>query len=219
MRRRHFGNVRKLPSGRWQATYRHEGRRHAAPRTFLAKTEAFKWLSSTETDINRGTWVDPAGGRMTFGELATRWLDANPAKRPNERATDDLIIRVHLEPLASRKVRAITQPDVQGLVNTWTLQAAPRSVRRWYGTLHAIFAYAVASDWLGRSPCRNIHLPPVTSTRRARLTAEQIDAIAEAMDPRYRPMVWLGAILGWRWEEVAGLRIGALDLLARETSR
>jgi hypothetical protein len=26
-------------------------------------------------------------------------------------------------------------------------------------------------------------------------------------------MVWLGAVLGWRWEGVSGLRVGAVDLL------
>ena len=29
-RRRHFGNVSKLPSGRWQANYWHQGIRHVA---------------------------------------------------------------------------------------------------------------------------------------------------------------------------------------------
>ena len=32
-RRRHFGNVRKLPSGRWQASYWHQGLRHLAAGT------------------------------------------------------------------------------------------------------------------------------------------------------------------------------------------
>ena len=29
--RRHFGNVRRLPSGRYQASYWHDGQRHTAP--------------------------------------------------------------------------------------------------------------------------------------------------------------------------------------------
>jgi hypothetical protein len=35
-RRRHFGSVRKLPSGRWQASYWHQGIRHVAADTFPA---------------------------------------------------------------------------------------------------------------------------------------------------------------------------------------
>ena len=33
------------------------------------------------------------------------------------------------------------------------------------------------------------------------------------MDPRYQAMVWVGAVLGLRWAEVAGLTVGSLDLL------
>jgi integrase len=211
--RRHFGSIRKLPSGRYEASYWHGGERHRAPYTFAAKTEALAWLSSTETDIRRGAWVDPSGAQMTVGEVAARWLAANPTKRPNSRATDDVAIRIHLKPIASHKLGTVTQPDVQALVNGWALQSAPRSVRRWYSTLHAVFAYAVASDWLARSPCRGVHLLTVIATRRIKLTADQVAAIADATDDRYRAMVWLGVVLGWRWEEVAGLRVGSLDLL------
>jgi integrase len=170
-------------------------------------------LARVETDIGRGAWVDPAGGQITVGHLADRWLAANPAKRANSRATDELVVRVHLEPIVRRRIGSITPPDVQALVNSWTLQAAPRSVRRWYSTLRALFNYAIASEWLARSPCRMIHLPPVTATRRTTLTADQVARLAGATDKRYQAMIWIGAVLGWRWEEVAGLRVGALDLL------
>ena len=69
--------------------------------------------------------------------------------------------------------------------------------------------------WLAVSPRRNIKLPPVTSTRRRKLPGDEVEAIASAMDPRYSAVVWLGAVLGLGWSEVAGLLVGALDLLDR----
>jgi integrase len=45
------------------------------------------------------------------------------------------------------------------------------------------------------------------------LLADHVVAIAEAHPEEHAPTVWIGAVLGWRWEEVAGLRVGALDLL------
>jgi hypothetical protein len=71
-RRRHFGSVHKLPSGRWQASYWWNGARHLAPGTFPAKADALAWLSKTETEIRRGMWVDPAAGRMTVAESDDR---------------------------------------------------------------------------------------------------------------------------------------------------
>lgn len=42
--------------------------------------------------------------------------------------------------------------------------------------------------------------------------------LAEATVEPYRPMVWLGALVGLRFSEVAGLRVGRLDLLNRSLS-
>jgi hypothetical protein len=52
-RRNHFGSVRKLPSGRYQARYWHAGAEHSAPVTYLTKADALAWLASVETDIHR----------------------------------------------------------------------------------------------------------------------------------------------------------------------
>jgi integrase len=213
VRRRHFGSVRKLPSGRFQASYWHEGTRHRAPSTFATKADALAWLSATETDIGRGAWTDPRHGDLTLAEVARLWLHANPAKRPNTLAMDDIVVGVHLKPVGNRRIASITPPDVQTLVNTWSRVAAPRTVKRRYGVLAAIFNHAVEADWLARSPCRAIKLPSVGPTRRRLLSPADIAALAEATDERFRAMVWLGAVLGWRWEEVAGLRVGAVDLL------
>ena len=50
------------------------------------------------------------------------------------------------------------------------------------------------------------------------LTPDDVEALAAATAPEYRVMVWLGALLGLRFSEVAGLRVGALDLLDRSLS-
>ncbi len=65
MARRHFGLVRKRSSGRWPASYWHEGRLHAAPQTFATKSDARAYLSITEADIHRGAWFDPLAGRVS----------------------------------------------------------------------------------------------------------------------------------------------------------
>jgi integrase len=184
-------------------------------RTFETRKAAEAFEASEKTARNRGTWVDPRDGNRLFPDVADAWLAANPAKRANTWATDESTVSIHLAPALPGRIASYTQPDIQALVNKWVRPAAPRTVKPRYGVLQAIFAYAVDADWLGRSPCRDIKLPRVTSTRRTKLTADHVDAIASAMDPRYSAMVWVGAILGLRWSEVAGLRVGAFDLLAR----
>jgi integrase len=192
-----------------------DGRPYA--RTFRTRKEAEAFEARERADRSRGAWADPRGADRTLAEVAQHWLAANPSKKPTSLAIDELTVRVHLaSAIGSRRLGSVTQPDIQGLVNSWCGAAAPRTVRRRYGVLRAIFAYAVQADWLGRTPCRGIKLPAVTGTRRCLLSPDDVAKLVQATVVEYRPMVWLGAALGLRWSEVAGLRVGAIDLLQRK---
>ena len=69
---RSFGNIRQLPSGRFQARYWHLGKQIAADVTFTTKTDAGAWLAAIETDIRRGDHASPASVRVCFGDYALR---------------------------------------------------------------------------------------------------------------------------------------------------
>jgi hypothetical protein len=75
--RRHFGSVRKRPSGRWQATCWHEGSSHSAG-TFASKADALAYLSSMESDMRRGAWIDPRSGKIVFKNYSREWLERRP---------------------------------------------------------------------------------------------------------------------------------------------
>jgi hypothetical protein len=69
---RGFGNVRELPSKRYQASYWHEGVRHKAPRTFRTQTDARDWLTSEKAKLLRGDWSDPGAGSLRFDALSVQ---------------------------------------------------------------------------------------------------------------------------------------------------
>ena len=182
-------------------------------RTFRTRREADAFEAQQRADKSRGAWLDPRDADRAFDEVARHWLERDLAKRSSTLGREETILRVHILPtLAGRRLRTIRQPDVQALVNSWAAASKPRTVRRHYGVLRAVLAYAVECDYLGRTPCRGIRLPEVTPLDRPQLSAEQVVALAEAMDPDLGPMVYIGAILGLRWGECAGLRVGRLDL-------
>jgi integrase len=214
MPRRHFGSVRQR-GRRWEASYWHNGQRHTGPIRFATKGDALAFLSEVETVIRRGSWMDPCAGRISVRELAFAWVEADPTKRESTTAREELTLRLHIFPtLGNLRIEQVGPQDVQRLVNAWSKGHAPRTVKRNYEVLRAMFGYAVRNDWLGRNPCRNIKLPRVEGTGRYDLTPEDIVRIAGHMPPEYAPMIWIGAALGLRWSEVAGLRVGRLDLAA-----
>src|SRR5579864_6174999 len=83
MTRRQFGSIRKLRSGRWQARYGSEtGQMLVAPHTFKTKADASAWLSAVETDLRRGTFIDPRAGQETLRSYTERWMVSRPDLRP-----------------------------------------------------------------------------------------------------------------------------------------
>ncbi|WP_326597876.1 tyrosine-type recombinase/integrase [Streptomyces sp. NBC_01803] len=76
-RRRAFDHVRRLPSGRYQASYlAPDGRRRPAPTTFETKTAANQWLATVQADMLRGVW-HPQAGTITLGAYYDKWLATN----------------------------------------------------------------------------------------------------------------------------------------------
>ena len=85
--RKGFGNVRKLPSGRWQARYTGpDARTHKAHVTFDTKGDAETWLSTVRADIVRETWTPPTAAAapqvraVTFGDYSSAWLKARKVR-------------------------------------------------------------------------------------------------------------------------------------------
>ena len=72
---------------------------------------------------------------------------------------------------------------------------------------------AVEADRLIKTPCRGIKLPDRPELDRHMLDAAQLSLLAAAAGPDYEPLIWLGALLGLRWGECAGLRVGRIDFL------
>lgn len=185
-------------------------------RTFRTRREADAFDAQQRADMSRGSWLDPRDAERCFGEVAGAWLDRDVAKRSSTLGREETILRVHILPtLARRRLRTIRQADVQALVNAWSVASKPRTVRRHYGVLRAVLGYAVECDYLARMPCRGIKLPEITPLDRPQLTADQVVALADGLGPDLGPMVYLGAILGLRWGECAGLRVRRIDLEER----
>ncbi|MQA91671.1 MAG: tyrosine-type recombinase/integrase, partial [Gemmatimonas sp.] len=57
-----------------------------------------------------------------------------------------------------------------------------------------------------------ISLPHQSRAEPRYLNAEEVERLAEAIDRRYRSLIYAGAYLGLRWSELAGVKRTSLDL-------
>jgi integrase len=91
---------------------------------------------------------------------------------------------------------------------------APSTVNATYRTLSKILRTAEIDGLIVRSPCIGIELPRETSHEEMRfLEPAEIHRLAEAIDERYRPLIYTAAYTGMRWGELAGLKVERLNLL------
>lgn len=192
---------------------RDPGGRHYK-RTFRTKRKAMDFEASERDAHTRGAWVDPSRAKIPFRDVAVEWLESNPSKRPSTLARDESALTCHLLPqLGELPIGSVMPADIQRVVNECSRRMRPRTARRTYGVVRAVFAMAVERDYLGRTPCRGIRLPRVERVERRVVTPAELAALAEAMSPAYRPILYVGAVLGLRWGEAAALRVRSLDLL------
>jgi integrase len=206
--KRRFGAVRQYPSGRWTASYVDPtGLRRRAPETFATKTDADVWLSQVEADLTRGDWTDPDAGAVNFEEYALRWVD----ERRLAATTDELyrrLLRLHILPTFQQwDLDEITPPRVRA----WRAErleatGADTTVAKAYRLLKAILQTAADDELIRRNPCRIKGAGKESTDERPVATVEQVDALADAMGPRWRLMVYFAAYASLRPEEQAELR-------------
>jgi integrase len=218
---RQFGNIRKLPSGRYQARYRGpDGKLRSAPHTFDRKSDAARWLSLKQAEISKGEWLAPELGEQKFREFADQWMRDRVLKARTAELYSGLL-RNHLLPtLGELGVSDIDEVTVR----RWRkerLEAGPKAERPFgpvtvakaYRLLHAIFETAAEEDRIIlRNPCRIDGAGKEESDERQIVPLPVVFKIAEAVPVRYRALVLLATFADMRWGELAGLRRENIDL-------
>ncbi|MGC4960071.1 tyrosine-type recombinase/integrase [Gordonia sp. DT101] len=219
--KRGFGNIRRLPSGRYQARYTGpDGVEHKAPKTFAAKIDAEAWLSDRRREIDRDLWNPTAADRdvaPTFGPYADEWLETRTVRgRPLKTRTRDHyreLLDLHVLPtFADKRLDQITPASVR----TWhaTLLPGKDTMRAHaYSLLRTIMTSAVNSDLIDANPCRVEGAG--SASRRSRTTPAtvgELATIADNMPDHLRAAVLLAGWCALRFGELIELRRSDVDL-------
>jgi integrase len=188
-----------------------------APETFDTKRAADRWLVDLESEMNRGTWLDPDAGRVQLGEYATRWVSERDLKK-RTREEYERIVRLHIVPCLGARALVDVSPPI---VRSWRGQLREKgvgepTVAKSYRILHAIFATAIDDDLARRNPCRIRGASQEKAAERPTVTLEQAFAIAAAIQPRYRLLVLLAVFAQLRFGELMALRRRHIDLVRME---
>jgi integrase len=211
VKRRTFGRVRQLPSGRWQARYPTSRGLIAAPNTFPTRKLADQYLAQVQTDQLQGTWIDPASGRITLREYADISLTNRTLAPTTTYKYRGLLDRYLLPAFGHMELGQVTPVAVR----SWNAALAgkhPDTAAQAYRLLASIFNNAVEDDLLAKSPCRVKNAGSHRNPERAIATIEEIATAVNVTDERYRLSIVLAAWCHLRPQEILGLQRRHIDL-------
>lgn len=212
---RSWGKIRRLPSGRWQASYvGPDGIRHTAPTTYTAKMDAEGWLAAERRQIERDgitAWKPPEKAAstapgVTVAAYAASWL-TRPGIRGTTREKYEQALRMRiLEPLGDVPLAHVSRAHVAAWWRTLDHDAHPRACDLAYQALRAMMNTAVDEQVIAANPCR-VRGAGGASKRRpiTPLTPEQVQACADLFPPEWAIGVMLAAWCSHRSGEVRGL--------------
>jgi len=90
---------------------------------------------------------------------------------------------------------------------------SPSRIRNAHQVLSQILTTAVESGRLARNPAAGVRLPKRAEREMLFLDGAQVEALADAIAPHYRTLVYFLAYTGLRFGEAVALKTKRLDLL------
>ena len=202
---------------------RYRGRIRVAGETLsteacATKTEAKRLLRQLEHELDAGTWLDPSGAAVTFGEWAEAWIQTRGVLATSTQRADEGRLRTHLLPtFGDTALGDITPVRVGTFVSELSTRRAAKTVQHCHTLMHTIMGAAVGEGLIRKNPCTGTRLPKVARREHVMLTEQELVRLIGAFDDGWpRALVNLLAGTGMRWGEAAGLRVRCVDVLRRE---
>ena len=217
-KRRSFGKITLMRSGRFQASYINpHGQREYAPDTFVKRRDAEVWLSQVEADISRGAWIGQEGANIVFADYAKEYLQRSSiGERWREMCTINL--RLHLTDLASLTLTEISSRRVRQWHDKVSVSKdhGKTVVAQSYRFLRAVMNQAVRDELILKNPCNLPGAGSDKSPERQIATPQQVETLMRAILPWYRAPLLIAAWCSLCRGEIVNLKVSDVDLEACE---
>jgi integrase len=185
--------------------------------SFHRKPEAERFAATLQADMTRGSYIDPHHGRMTLAEyVEQRWKPSQHHLDVNTVETYDRHWRMRIKPrFGARQLGSLTRADMKAFVAEVKGTVATTTLHTTFATLRTILTCAVDDELIVANPCARVKLPKIEGRDVVVFSAEQVRALADSIQPRYRLAVILAAGAGLRQGEVLGLTQARVEFLKR----
>ena len=213
-----MATIERTPHGTYRARWRNpQGQTRS--RSLKTRKDATNYLRAIQSDLHTGHYTDPQAGKARLTDWINEWHTGRIGLRPTTTARDATIINNLINPhLGDTQLRRLAPATIRTWVRAITETHAPATVAKAHQILKAALQAAVTDRLIPTNPATGTPLPRLDKPEPRYLAIDEIHRLAAAIDPRYKAVIYVGALAGLRPGEIAGLHIDDLDLL-RKTLR
>lgn len=212
--------TRKAKDGkpRYTAIYRDLRDRKRSAGTFTSRRDADRAWQRAEVKLAEGRVGDPRRGRQNFKTYVEgEWLPHHVIE-PSTRQGYTYQINKHILPwFGPMRMNEILPSQVREWVSNLRANGVgAKTIQNLKNILSAIFTTALNDQVTFLHPCRGVKTPTVEKKTRRIVTADQFDAIYNALrDPDMQVLVETDIETGLRWGELTELRPKDINIATR----
>ncbi len=218
-----MANIRKLPSGSWNAQIRVKGWPDVS-KTFRIKRDAEQWARTTEDEITRGIHVNRSNAeKLTVEKALLRYTnEVTTTKKPSTQKRE-LVIAEQLKAELGKYTMTSLNSEIIAKYRDDRLERgkSANTVRLELALLSHLFTTAI-KEWrigLPSNPVLNVRKPSPGKGRNRRLVGDEEDRLLRACSAHPNPfLVWivkLALYTAMRKGEILSLTLDQINLEKR----
>jgi len=207
-------DVDRLPSGRWQARTRVDGRQ--VKRSFRTKADAQAWLALKAVERSQGLRLDERGGRVPLARYAAEYVAARPYRSATASNRAVQVAALDADPIGAVPLNRIRPGDVQRFATRYVQDHARSTTAALITFVRSVMRAAVEDRLIAVNPVGRVALPTPEPAPVVPLTVARVLQVVEALPEPLATAALVQATTGLRIGELLGVQVADVDFLRRE---
>lgn len=190
-------------------TYVDGKRKQKKRRGFKTKSEAKKALTAIESEINKGTYIEPSS--ITIKELLSEWIEQKKATiKIQTYEVYEILINKHVLPrLGDCKLSNLKANQLQLFSNQLFQEGySPETIKKIFNIIRNLLDYAEKMELISTNVSKKVQLPSIANFKESSVwnDEEMLRFLDTAKTNRYFIVFHLALMTGLRQGEILGLR-------------
>jgi integrase len=208
-----MASIQKRANGKYLVRWRNEENKERSKQFDLMR-DARRYAAQIETEMARGTYVDPRAGDITLREFYDDWKQRQLWSENTRRNSERAMQRADFADMPLNKIR---RSHIESWVKGMSSAYMPNTTRTHFQLVSSVFRGAVTDGVLADNPASGVRLPKRDAPESSMTipTPDEVGSTIDAADEWFQAYIALCAFAGLRRGEACGIQLPDIDFLGK----